>query len=197
MKPSTNAVQAALDTIAPNDILYGDVSKPVSFDEMDRALTAAYNVDKVPRIGIAICVVRNDKVLMHKRLGTHAPGCWAFPGGHLEMYETFEEAALRELEEETGLTKVSRPRFWTTRNTLYHGEGKHYAVIFMTCTWLDGEAELKEPDKAECWEWFTWDKMPSPLIDGITQLKTAGMRPSELDLFTRYRGHGFSYLAAD
>src|SRR5688572_6765239 len=36
----------------------------------------------------AVCLVirRNGKVLLHKRKGRHAPGTWAFPGGHLEMF---------------------------------------------------------------------------------------------------------------
>ena len=44
-EPSKEAVEAALGTIAPNDILYGDMSKPISEEEMRLALLAAYEVD--------------------------------------------------------------------------------------------------------------------------------------------------------
>ena len=44
-EPSKKAVEAALGTIAPNDILYGDMSKPISEEEMRLALLAAYEVD--------------------------------------------------------------------------------------------------------------------------------------------------------
>lgn len=31
------------------------------------------------------------------------PGAWVFPGGHLEIGESLEEGAIREVEEETGI----------------------------------------------------------------------------------------------
>ena len=43
------------------------------------------------------------KVLLIERGGEPYKGCWAFPGGFLEMDETVEEGASRELQEETGL----------------------------------------------------------------------------------------------
>ena len=44
------------------------------------------------------------KVLLIERGGEPYKGCWAFPGGFLEMEESAEEGARRELMEETGLT---------------------------------------------------------------------------------------------
>lgn len=45
MKPSKEAIEAALQTLPMNDILNGDTSKPVSLPEMKQALEAAYAVD--------------------------------------------------------------------------------------------------------------------------------------------------------
>ena len=42
-------------------------------------------------------------VLLIERGGEPYKGCWAFPGGFLEMDETVEQGAVRELQEETGL----------------------------------------------------------------------------------------------
>lgn len=47
-------------------------------------------------------VTPDDHVLLVRRRGGKASGYWAFPGGHLEDGETAEEAARREVTEETG-----------------------------------------------------------------------------------------------
>ena len=61
-----------------------------------------YYLNPVPA---ACCVVSDGqgKVLFVQRAVEPAKGLWSLPGGFVELGETTEEAALRELEEETGL----------------------------------------------------------------------------------------------
>ncbi len=56
-----------------------------------------------PKLGVSACVWRDGKVLLVQRAKPPI-GIWAFPGGHVEPGERLEDAAARELMEETGLT---------------------------------------------------------------------------------------------
>ena len=56
------------------------------------------------------------KVLLIQRDNEPFAGRWALPGGFVKMDETLEESALRELREETGLTKVFLEQLYTFGN---------------------------------------------------------------------------------
>ena len=56
-----------------------------------------------PKLGVSAAVWRGGKVLLVQRAKPPI-GIWAFPGGHVEPGETLQEAAARELQEETGMT---------------------------------------------------------------------------------------------
>ena len=63
---------------------------------------------KYPRPSVtADCIVftkePDAKVLLIQRADEPYKGSWAFPGGFMNMDETTEQCAIRELEEETGL----------------------------------------------------------------------------------------------
>ena len=83
---------------------------------------------------VNMCMIQNgDKVLVQDRVSPDWPGI-TFPGGHVERGESFVDAVIREVREETGLT-ISKPNsvvsktgtmtriidmssFFTGRNTL-------------------------------------------------------------------------------
>ena len=131
-----------------------------------------------PKVGVCLCIRKKGSVLLHKRKAKHANGFWAFPGGHLEMWEEWDECALRELAEEAGLKiKVTKPKLWKVINTKYEKEDKHYVTVIMICDWISGKAIIMEPEKNEGWDWFDWNKMPQPLMLGIQKLVDEGMKP--------------------
>lgn len=72
---------------------------------------------------------QEGQLLLGKRLGSHGESSWGAPGGHLEFCETFEECAIGEVLEETGLRIVS-PKFLAITNDFFEVESKHYVTIF-------------------------------------------------------------------
>lgn len=127
-----------------------------------------------PKVGIGVLVLKDGKVLLGKRKGSHGDGQYASPGGHLEYGETFEACAARELLEETGL-KVKHIRFQCAANILSYAP-KHYVHIGMTADWESGEATVLEPEKCDSWGWYDIDALPSPIFEatmiGIESIKT-------------------------
>ena len=126
-----------------------------------------------PAVGLGVILVKNGHILMGKRKNSHGNGTWAFPGGHLEFGESFEECARRETLEETGL-EITNIRFVYATNDIFHKENKHYITIFVQADYLSGEPQTLEPHKCEGWSWFKWDSLPTPLFLTIENLIRQG-----------------------
>jgi 8-oxo-dGTP diphosphatase len=131
--------------------------------------------EKRPKVGVGVIIIRDGKVLLGRRKGTHATGAYAFPGGHLEFGESWESCAKREVEEETGM-QVSHSKFVAVTNDIFEKEGKHYITIFMRSECV-GEPKVMEPTKCDGWDWYEWGKLPQPLMVTITDLIKQGYKP--------------------
>ncbi|MBX4196296.1 NUDIX domain-containing protein [Candidatus Pacearchaeota archaeon] len=126
-------------------------------------------MEKVPRVGVGVFLVKDNKILLLKRKGAHGEGSWSLAGGHLEFNESWEEAAIREVFEETGVT-ITNPQFVTATNDIFPVEGKHYITLFMKAEIGNQEPINKEPEKCDKLEWFTWDSLPRPLFVPVENL---------------------------
>jgi len=118
-----------------------------------------------------------SRLLLGLRRGAHGAGSWSFPGGHLEFGESWADCASRELAEETGLTLVS-PHFVAATNDVFLAENKHYLTLFIEGRATTKQAERREPDKCEVWQWFEWSSLPSPLFLPIQNLLASGYVPT-------------------
>lgn len=134
---------------------------------------------KRPKVGIAVAIVKNNQVLLGKRLGKHGPGTWAYPGGHLEFMESWEECARRETKEETSL-EIKNVRFGVVTNELHYQENEHYITIGMIADYAGGEPQTLESNKCEEWCWFSWDNLPQPLFLPIVNQLKLGFNPCSL-----------------
>lgn len=118
-----------------------------------------------PMVGIGVIVRRGNKILLLKRSKSvsHGKGQWSFPGGHLEFGEKPEEAAEREVFEETGI-QIKDCKFISLSNNLYPNENKHYVTLVIQGKHVSGEPEIKEPQKCSQIGWFSLKHLPSPLF---------------------------------
>ncbi len=127
-----------------------------------------------PRVGVGVIVVRQGRVLLGLRKGSHGAGTWALPGGHLEFGESVERCAEREVREETGLEiqGLSRGPY---ANDLF--EGKHYVTLFVVAHSQAGEPRVLEPEKCSQWRWVHWQELPEPLFQPLASVRDAGYVP--------------------
>ena len=122
--------------------------------------------NNVPKVGIGVIAINKDsKVLIGKRIGSHAQK-YSIPGGHLDFGETFEDAAVRELKEETSLDGKN-PKVIAVTNNLetYREEKVHSISIVVLIKDFSGELKLMEPDSCEEWLWCDPKNLPEPHFD--------------------------------
>jgi 8-oxo-dGTP diphosphatase len=95
-----------------------------------------------PIVGIGIVVIKGNTVLLVRRGKPPNIGSWTLPGGAQELGETTEDAARRELLEETGI-EVGKLHFAATVDNIRHDEtGRvrfHYTIIDFAAEWVAGE----------------------------------------------------------
>lgn len=115
-----------------------------------------------PKTGVGVLVVKEGKILLGERLASHGAGTWCIPGGHLEFGETFEQTALRELEEEAGITDVEVKGLVSVHNELSYG--KHYVNIGILLEWRSGEPHEGEPGKSANWHWHDPNDLPEQMF---------------------------------
>jgi 8-oxo-dGTP diphosphatase len=116
------------------------------------------------------------KVLLIQRGIEPFKGKWAFPGGFINMNETAEECAKRELEAETGLKGATVEQFYTFTDINRDPRERvitiaHYALVKLS--------EVKGGDDAASAKWFTMDEVPSLAFDHDRILRMAVNRLKE------------------
>lgn len=103
-------------------------------------------------------------VLLIERKYMPFKGRWALPGGFVDMEETAEECAYRELNEETGLEIRNLSQLVTASTLGRDPRGRTVSVFFYGFINFD-IANIKAGDDAKNAQWFQADKPPSLAFD--------------------------------
>lgn len=123
------------------------------------------------RVGVGLFIVKENKVLLGERRGSHGAAEYGGPGGHLEYGETAEQAAYRELAEECGIT-VKNLRLLCVSDLLKYMP-KHYLDLGFAAEWASGEPEVREPHKLVSWGWYDIDALPNNLFGCVENYREA------------------------
>jgi len=118
-----------------------------------------------PKVGVAVFIFKEDKVLLMKRKSSKKIGddTWSIPGGHLELFESFEKAVKRETLEEVGI-KIKNLKFIDITNDFYPKINKHYVTVFYKAEYLSGNPVVKEPNKCKEVKWVSMCDFPKKLF---------------------------------
>lgn len=95
-----------------------------------------------PIVGIGLVVLKADSVLLVRRGKPPNIGSWTLPGGAQEVGETVEQAARRELLEETALTVGPLHFAAHVDNIRQDAAGRvqfHYTILDFAARWESGE----------------------------------------------------------
>ncbi len=106
---------------------------------------------------------KNLKVLLIERAHKPFKGNWALPGGFVKMNESLDDAAKRELYEETGVKDVYLEQLYTFGDIGRDPRGRVITVSYMAL--LSSLLTLRAATDASAAKFFSIKKLPSPAFD--------------------------------
>jgi 8-oxo-dGTP diphosphatase len=115
-------------------------------------------------------------VLLVERGNEPFKGCWAFPGGFMNMDETTEECARRELQEETGLQVQELKQVGAFSAVHRDPRERVISVVYYALSPME---EVQGGDDAHLAQWFPVSKVPQLAFDHDEILRKAMQKLKE------------------
>lgn len=121
-----------------------------------------------PAVTVDAVVFRNPasgtEILLIKRARAPFEGCWALPGGFIDMDETPEEAVIRELREETGISGVEMNQLHTYGAVDRDPRHRTLSVAYIGLL-TDESQTASGADDAALAAWFSTEELPELAFD--------------------------------
>lgn len=135
------------------------------------AYTYEYPRPSVTADCVVITKEDTPQVLLIQRGFEPFKGCWALPGGFMNMDETTEQCAIRELEEETGLKISDVRQIGAFSKVDRDPRGRTITVAYLAI--VDAPLEVKGLDDAAKAQWFPLSTLPPLAFDHADILREA------------------------
>jgi 8-oxo-dGTP diphosphatase len=106
-----------------------------------------------PAVGVGAVIVHEGRVVLIQRSKEPLRGRWVIPGGTVELGETLEDAVVREVREETGLT-VRPTAIVLVFDRIFRDESGvryHYVIIDYRCEYVAGDLCAASDAAAAAW----------------------------------------------
>jgi 8-oxo-dGTP diphosphatase len=105
-------------------------------------------------------------VLLIERKNEPFKNQWALPGGFVDIDEEIEEAAYRELKEETSISEIKLYQFYTFGKLGRDPRGRTISIVYHGV--LENEnQEIKAGDDAKNLRWFPIENLPEMAFDHL------------------------------
>ena len=120
-----------------------------------------------PRVAVGAVVFHEAKVLLVLRGQAPSKGMWAIPGGSVELGESLQTAAEREMLEETGLHIKAGQVVYTFDTVERDDDGRikyHYVIVDLLGEPLDPEQPLQPADDVDDARWFSQAELDQPTV---------------------------------
>lgn len=107
-----------------------------------------------PILAVGAVVFHNDAVLLIKRNNPPNAGQWAIPGGKVKLGETLQQAAEREILEETGITIRAGEVIYQFEIIERDDHGNittHYVILDLAAKYVSGNPKANDDARDARW----------------------------------------------
>lgn len=131
---------------------------------MESRYTYEYPRPSVTADVAVLRLVKEPEILLVQRKDPPFEGMWALPGGFMEMEETLEEAARRELQEETNIEAGELIRFDTYDKPGRDPRGRTITQVFILI-WKEAMGIPEAGSDAKTLAWHNLTELPELAFD--------------------------------